>query len=827
MKISLADIVCAGYLLMCMPAHAQITPDSSLQTITTVTSSGNLLEISDGTKAGVNLFHSFYNFSVAENDTIRFINNDSSIQNIISRVTRASSEILGNIEAGGSSPNFNLFLINPKGIMFGPNAKLDIGGSFFATTSNAIQFGNQGFLETSTPNDPSLLTINPTAFFFDQIRPQPITSQALMTVSNGNSILLLGGDIRLNGASLNALNGHIELDSVTESGLLELNASGRIFDLNFPAGLMRGNVVITNGATVDVTDKGSGSISINAQNIELSEKSNLYAGINSKNTSDTSTPGAIVLNASGKITLSDTLAEVQPEPDDFLPHSYIDNSALKKSIGKAGDISITAESLILKNAVGITTTVGGVGNAGNIDINIKNELVLAGSDITGRPSQISSGVENSGEGNSGNLTVNAGSISLSDGALIRSSVLFGRGNTGNISIHADDFISINDSGKYTTQIRTAVEAGSIGTAGNIDIRARSLSLTSGGQLSSAIVGPEDGFPGGEGKGGNINIYTSDSITISGVGVDGLFSGIFTNTEEGAYGPAGNIFIKTNSLKISDGAKVKLSNLQAQAGNLEINASFLILDNGNIIAETAGNSANDNANINLNLSGILRIENESLISAKAADEANGGNIKINVPILLALSPTGFEGSDIRANAQSGVGGNITINAQGIFGLEQRTANLRDQTNDIDASSQFGQSGQVQINTTTDPNQGLVELPSLVVDPNTLVAQNPCKRSSKSEFTHSGRGGLPPSLSQDLNGETTQISLVEPAALNAAMPYLKQAPTKEASSLPLSSSQIVPAQGWVYNNKGEVVLVAYNSAITGPQRLQSTPAGCLVL
>jgi filamentous hemagglutinin family protein len=269
MRISLADIVCAGYLLMCMPAHAQITPDSSLQTITTVTSSGNLLEISDGTKAGVNLFHSFYNFSVAENDTIRFINNDSSIQNIISRVTRASSEILGNIEAGGSSPNFNLFLINPKGIMFGPNAKLDIGGSFFATTSNAIQFGNQGFLETSTPNDPSLLTINPTAFFFDQIRPQPITSQALMTVSNGNSILLLGGDIRLNGASLNALNGHIELDSVTESGLLELNASGRIFDLNFPAGLMRGNVVITNGATVDVTDKGSGSISIFMQELIL------------------------------------------------------------------------------------------------------------------------------------------------------------------------------------------------------------------------------------------------------------------------------------------------------------------------------------------------------------------------------------------------------------------------------------------------------------------------------------------------------------------------------------------------------------------------------
>jgi hypothetical protein len=48
----------------------------------------------------------------------------------------------------------------------------------------------------------------------------------------------------------------------------------------------------------------------------------------------------------------------------------------------------------------------------------------------------------------------------------------------------------------------------------------------------------------------------------------------------------------------------------------------------------------------------------------------------------------------------------------------------------------------------------------------------------------------------------------------------------SSVVQSSSQIAPAQVWVYNRKGEVVLVAYNSAVTDSQRIQTTPAGCPV-
>ena len=419
---------------------------------------------------------------------------------------------------------------------------------------------------------------------------------------------------------------------------------------------------------------------------------------------------------------------------------------------------------------------------------------------------------------------------MSDGSVIRSSVE-GKGNSGNISIHSDDFILIKDSSSaFTTQIRTAVAEGAVGNAGNIDITARSLALTGGGQLSSAILGPKQNVPGGNGKGGNINIRTSDSIIISGGGANGFLSGIFANTENGANGPAGNVSINTNFLQISDKAEIKLSNLQGQAGKLTINANSLLLNEGKIIAETGGNTVSDNARIEITVSDILRLENESLISAKAisdkvTDKAGGGNIKIDTPILLVLSPTGSEGSDIKANAERGAGGNITINSQGVFGIEQRKAKVGNQTNDIDASSQFGQSGQVQISTTTDPNQGLVELPATIVDPSTLVAQNPCKRGSNSEFTRSGRGGLPPSLSQDLNSESIQVGLVEPVDVSAEKPESKS-DSKQANSVAQSFSQIAPAQGWVYNDKGEVVLVAYNSVVTGSQRPQTAPAGCPV-
>ena len=890
-------------------SQAQITPDGTIPTV--VENLGNMDKITGGERVGNNLFHSFEQFSIPAGRSAVF-ENAADIQNIFTRITGSEASFIDGLlkTAGGA----NFFLLNPNGVIFGENARLDVGGSFIATTADSIVFADGNRFAVTSPNQKPLLTINlPIGLDFlgnngsitvngsgNQITNDsnfaPIefggTTSAL-SVNDGQTLALVGNGINFNGGVVTTEGGQIYLNSV-ESGEVSINQTETGLTFSDDGVTKYQDINLNQQSLIDASGETVGSISLIGENINFNNASFLLSQnqgdnpggeINIKaseslNLSGSSPDGEIssrirseVLNTAGATGTNLNISSNQLILQNIGTIQTATFSSSADSVG--GDINIkTVDAVNLNDGV-ITTGTFAEGNAGNINLstsalqisntgsifsstatspNSPNVATGNGGNITitadliklsGSRGDASSTISSSSlsDGDSGNLTVTTKNLQVEDGGAFSASS-FGRGNAGNITINASDSVSVSGknnnlvaSDNPETTIRAAVESASpsaqrifrlpevpTGNAGTLTIKTPLLNISHGGVVSVRNEGT--------GSAGTLTISTNtlnlDEVgRITAAASSGLGGNILLNTDSlnisndskitttaAGNNDGGNITINTTNLSAKKNSQITANSLSGDGGNITINADSIFLNSRDTIA--AQSSSGDGGNIRINADRI-QLENNSNISASAGGQGDGGNITINTDFLIA-NPS--ENSDITANAEFGTGGDISIKAIDVIGIQFREELT--ELSDITASSDFGLEGTVAISSPDNRINQIEFKPTPdFIDANATLANSYCKAVRESSFIVTGRGGLP--LAPE--GEILPEYIWEDWRIIDSE-TIDNAPVSDDNYTPVTATpynRIQPVQGWYVNSRGQVVLTAEPIMLT-PQAAMNKRPGC---
>ncbi|MEH1896194.1 MAG: filamentous hemagglutinin N-terminal domain-containing protein [Nostoc sp.] len=580
------------------PTFAQLTPDNTLgKERSQVIPFDQKNDIIDGGAArGTNLFHSFQDFNVGVGRGVYFANPEG-ITNIFSRVTGGnSSNIFGRLGVLGSA---NLFLLNPNGIVFGKNAQLNIQGSFLGTTANSLVFPNGIEFSATNPQAPPLLSINvPVGLQFGS-QPGSITSQAVIRNSQGNivdglrvgsgSILaLMGGEITLDGSYLFTQNGQVKLGAVGGDTIIGLNVNGSSLGFKLPENFGRAPINLTNSSFIVAS--GNSAIELFGGQIGLNSSS--------------------IFGRDGGSILVDAT------------QFNLDNGAgivsATTGVAKGGDIQIQAsDAVTLANNSQIlsTSTEQATSTGGNLTINA-GKITITGDEIPKNISGIST--SSRGKGSGGNLTFNAtDSVNISGGFVSVFST--GVGNAGNLTVRATDAVNV------TNQASLGLGSSSSGSTGNLRIETGTLRVQ-----NNFPTGGVTALTSGGGSVGSISIQARNAVEVT---QSSIFTGVLPGST--TQGTAGDITIETQRLNLKDGGQIRTDTYTSA------NAANIFIKTGEYV-DISGYSS-------------------YISSGTFSGSGNGGNVTIETPRV-----TVSQGGDIdtTSNKSSGNAGNITISAKDV-------------------------------------------------------------------------------------------------------------------------------------------------------------------
>jgi filamentous hemagglutinin family protein len=252
-----------------------ITGDGTLGT--TVTPTGRDYAIGGGTHRGSNLFQSFGLFSVGTGDRAIFTG-PTGVTNIVSRVTGGQPSAIDGLlrsEIAGA----NLYLLNPSGVLFGPNASLDVSGSFHVSTADFLRFAD-GAKFFATLGQESVLTVaSPAAFGFLGSTPVGITIQgSTLQVPAGKALSVVSWDVEIIGSgpltaanvpTLGAPSGRVQLASVASPGEVVFSPLELAPDLQVNGVAHLGRMALSQGAVLDASGNGGGTVLLRAGRLRV------------------------------------------------------------------------------------------------------------------------------------------------------------------------------------------------------------------------------------------------------------------------------------------------------------------------------------------------------------------------------------------------------------------------------------------------------------------------------------------------------------------------------------------------------------------------------
>ncbi|WP_158517573.1 filamentous hemagglutinin N-terminal domain-containing protein [Moorena producens] len=624
-------------LLAATTALGQITPDNTLGNESSLVTpnvnvKGNLADlIEGGAIRESNLFHSFSDFNVAQFGRVYFAN-PAGIQNIITRVTGTNiSNILGTLGVQG---NANLFLINPNGIVFGFGSSLDLGGSFFASTADSVLFEDGTVFSAKNPNGQPLLTIkipsglqygsNPAmqrglgGFPHERLHQEgSITTQSSLRVPNVQTLGLIGGEVTILGAFLNAPDGRIELGSVGPNSVVNLIPTDTSFVLDYSGVQEFQDISLSKRAFIFTNGESGGSIQVQGAKVSLRDRSGVFAETNGSESGGGIVVEASQLSLEGRSSISTNVT----------------------GSGQGGDVSITTGELIISDGAFVSAMTFGEGDGGNLTVDADSTVKLIGPSGDGHFSNPSSLFTETvfGTGNAGDVTITTGELIVSDGAQV-SARTFGKVDGGNLTVDADSTVQVigtSADGRFPSGLFTETFL-TIGNVGDLSITTGELIIKDGAQVSART--------GGEGGRGNLTVDADSTVQVIGTSADGRFrSRLFTETV--GIGNGGELSITTGELIVSDGATVSTdTRREGDGGNLTVDAHSTVKVIGTSAVKLIGTSADARF--------------PSGLFARTEGRGTGGDISISTGELIIK-----DGAQVLASPiiGEGDGGSLSVNA----------------------------------------------------------------------------------------------------------------------------------------------------------------------